>query len=383
MKLAGVFSAVLALTAAFGAEAAKPEAGPDHQCTSWIVFSDLTRDGTNILHKNRDASSRKVIMMRSADSSPRKWIGMGSRGRVDYVCMGLNASGLAGVMNSGEPTHENTIDLKWTGRGTAAMLRDILENCDTAAQAAGKVRSFIERKDYRDEEKQGTIFLFVDTKEGYIVEFSAGSCSSRRYDRGYVLRANLWRNPGMAKLAASPWKRFLGNSIREYAVMSALNRTLAKKGRLGVADMLAVARNCEEPKRAPLERRVCYKYTNSTSTLVVDREYPDVLSTGYMNIGYPRHTVCVPVPVCIGQLDERMTDLSWSGAAVARFDKFGYDAPMPEKWVEFEEKSRTEYASRLAEARKLLKAGKKDAAVALVNASAAKIWNEAAKLLGR
>ena len=381
MKIAGVFSAALAIAAAFGAETGR-STGPDHECTSWIVFSDLTEDGSNILHKNRDSISRRVIVMRSADSSPRKWIGMGSRGRIDYLCMGLNASGLAGVMNSGEPTHENTIDLKWKGRGTGALLQDILENCDTAAQAAERLRSFIDRKDYCEEEKQGSIFLFVDADEGYVVEITAGSCSARRYDRGYVLRANIWRNPGMPQLAESNWKRFLGNSIREYAVMSALNRILDKKGKLGVADMLSVARDCEAPKRAPLVRRVCYKFTNSASTLVVDREFPDVLSAGYLTIGPPRHTVCVPIPVCAEKFDRRMTDASWSGAAWARFDKFGYDAPMPKEYLEFEEKSRAEYEAKRSEARKLLKAGKRAEAVALLNASAAKICEAAAKLLG-
>ena len=71
----------------------------DHECTSWMVMHDLTGNNTNILHKNRDANSRNVALYLSPANSPRKWIASGNDG---HTTMGMNASGLAGVMNSGE-----------------------------------------------------------------------------------------------------------------------------------------------------------------------------------------------------------------------------------------------------------------------------------------
>ena len=71
----------------------------DHECTSWLVMRDLTGNNTNILHKNRDAHARDITLYLSPVDSPRKWIASGNGGS---TTMGLNASGLAGVMNSGE-----------------------------------------------------------------------------------------------------------------------------------------------------------------------------------------------------------------------------------------------------------------------------------------
>ena len=71
---------------------------PLEGCTSWMVFSDLTKNGTNILHKNRDALSRKSCVIFSPKNSPRKWIAIGDGGQ---TAMGMTSTGLAGAMNSG------------------------------------------------------------------------------------------------------------------------------------------------------------------------------------------------------------------------------------------------------------------------------------------
>ena len=72
----------------------------DHECTSWMVFNDLTGNNSNILHKNRDSKVKNVGVVLSPEDSARKWIALGSNGNPN---MGINISGLAGVMNSGEP----------------------------------------------------------------------------------------------------------------------------------------------------------------------------------------------------------------------------------------------------------------------------------------
>ena len=93
------FSALMFSCLAFGAGSAAAQEDPElqHECTSWMVFSDLTKNNTNILHKNRDSLSRNVAVILSPADSPRKWIALGKQ----YTNTGLNASGLAGAMNSG------------------------------------------------------------------------------------------------------------------------------------------------------------------------------------------------------------------------------------------------------------------------------------------
>ena len=102
-------------------------------CTSWMVFSDFTGNGTNILHKNRDSASRKVFISSNQPGAARRWIALGSGG----ANIGFNSSGLAGAMNSGEKTPDapNAKDKK----STPALLLEILNSCDTAAQAVKKL----------------------------------------------------------------------------------------------------------------------------------------------------------------------------------------------------------------------------------------------------
>ena len=133
---------------AAGVGVAGPD-GIDHECTSWLVFSDLTGNATNLLHKNRDAKPRNLMPLCSGADSPRKWIGLGDTreqpGRI-YVCMGMNASGLAAVVNSGEATVEPS-DPQGT-MGTPAILQSCLTECDTALQAVEKEREILRTRRY-------------------------------------------------------------------------------------------------------------------------------------------------------------------------------------------------------------------------------------------
>ncbi|MBR2364022.1 MAG: hypothetical protein IKA79_02360 [Lentisphaeria bacterium] len=384
--------------------ASEEEKGPGHECTSWMVFSDLTKNNTNFLHKNRDATSRNIAVLMGKEeiavveknfwenlitfwseetkTVKRKWVGLGNssaEGTHISVCMGMNASGLACVMNSGETCVENNDDK--TKKGTPAILKAILESCDTAKEAIAKLDEFLKAKDYFHK-KKGSIFFFMDTKEGYVCEITAKFNSPQKYDNGYAVRANIWYNPGMMQRSISPIQSYIGSSVRAFVAYTTLNKALQKNGRITVSDSLALARTHVAPEKSPNPRSVCFKYTNSSSTLVIDKEFPGVLSTGYHTIGHPRHGICVPVPICVETLDKRMTDLSWSKFVWARFDKKGLEAPIPEAWLAFEKKSFAEYESTLEKARTLLREDKKAEAVKLLNDKAAAIWKEAAKIMG-
>ncbi len=124
---------LLVLSAAwFAAVAPLPVLG----CTSWMVFSDLTKNGTNILHKNRDSANRKIVVTLSPEGSPRKWIALGS-GDTNSA---INSSGLAVCMNSGEKCIDPPKKVKGR-KSTARIQRVLLESCDTAAQAVEASKS--------------------------------------------------------------------------------------------------------------------------------------------------------------------------------------------------------------------------------------------------
>ncbi len=346
----------------------------DHECTSWIIFSDLTKNNTNILHKNRDSSVRNVRVMQSEKGSPRRWIGLGND---DLPCMGMNASGLAAVMNSGEICLDPP---EAPGKkSTPALLQAILESCGTAASAVKRLQEFQRKGDY-SHGKKGSIFFFADVKEGYICEMTAKFCSVQRYDSSYTFRANIWHNPGMAQFSRNGLKKFLDSCGRESVVLDAFGSALDKNGKLTLTDTLKLCRQDQQLAGSPLERSVSYKNTNSASSLVIHREFPQTLSTLWVLIGHPRHTIYMPIPLCAEKLLPSMLTPEWSVASWNRFKEVGLHAAIPAQWTALEKQSIAKYEKAVAEAEKLLRGGKKAQAVKLLNQTASGIWEKAAAL---
>ena len=354
--------------------------------TSWMIFNDFTKNGTHILHKNRDSKERRVAAYMSPAGAKRKWVAIGTIGLTNS---GVNSSGLAGVMNSGEKTPDapNAKNKK----STPALLMTILDSCDTAAQAVKKLEELVKSGDYYHNDS-GSIFFFIDLKEGYICEFTTKFMSVQRYDNAYAFRANIWQNPGMPARTRGTYKSYLHSSARAYIALSGLNQALDKHGKITVADIADLSRVCKLPSGEYPNRSVCGTSTNSASTIEVDLRYPDVLSTIYAAIGHPRNTVFLPLPICSEKFLPSMTDYSWSLTSFKRADNMfswdmlwnkqaGYEAPIPGEWLKFEADSMAEYASAKAQARKLLDNGKRAEAVKLLNRTAYGIWEKAEALL--
>ena len=365
---------LLACFTTLSSSAAYSDAELEHECTSWMVFNDCTGNNTNILHKNRDSTSKKLIVLSSPAGAKRKWIALGS----GDTNSGINSSGLAGAMNSGEVSIDHTTDK--SKKGTPSLLRVILDNCDTAAQAAEMLEKLIKAGDYYHANK-GSTFFFMDTKEGYICEFTSKVFTTQVYKNGHAVRANIWHNHGMAQRSRNSLGRHLDSSARAYIAFSGLNKIMDEKGKITAFDIFELSRHSKMPKDSPLKRSICFKHTNSASTLELDRQYPDVLSTGYFTVGHPRHTVYIPVPVVADKFLKGMTDNTWGAASFKRFNKLGLNEPLPEKWLEFEKTSMAKYLEVKEQARKLLDDGKRAEAVKLLNDTAMAIWNEEEKVL--
>lgn len=360
---------------------------PVFACTSWMVFSDFTKNNTNILHKNRDSKERRVAAYISPAGAKRKWVAIGT---IRLTNTGVNSSGLAGAMNSGEKTFDapNPKDKK----PTPALLLEILNSCDTAAQAVKKLDELVKAGDYYHSDS-GSTFLFVDTKEGYICEFTTKFMSVQRYDNAYAFRANIWQNAGMPARARGTYRSYLHSSARAYVAFSGLNTMLDKDGKITVAGIADLSRSCKLPgsenkswfsKLFSSEypsRSVCGESTNSGCTVEIDIQYPEVLSTIYAAIGHPLNTVYVPIPVCAEKVLPSMESYAWSLASFKRGDKNGFANPLPCEWLKFEADSKAKYAKAKADARKLLDNGKRAEAVKLLNDCAYTIWQEAEALL--
>ncbi|MCQ2386170.1 MAG: hypothetical protein MJ078_05810, partial [Clostridia bacterium] len=153
-------------------------------------------------------------------------------------------------------------------------------------------------------------------------------------------------------------------------------------GKIALSDMPFLARDTETPEKSPIKRTLCSASTNSAATFVIDREYPDVLSTGYFLIGPPRHTLYLPFPITAEKYTEKRTSLAWSKAAWERFDEKKFDAEVPAQWSAFEAASLKSYGEAQQKARLFLRDGKKKEAVEILNSVAAAIWRDAEKTLG-
>ncbi len=345
-------------------------------CTSWMIFSDLTKNNTNILHKNRDSKSKNIIAYLSSPDAKRKWVALGNTNA--GVNAGINASGLAGVMNSGE----RCIDPPKGNKGfdTTVMMRIILESCDTARQAVAKLQELVKEKNYNHGDK-GSIFFFCDVNEGYVCEMTAKYCSAQRIDRGYTLRANIWQNPNMYELSRNTLGAHLHSTARAYMAMNLLNQALDTNKKITVSDSFAISRHYQMPETSPMKRSLCGLDTNACATAEIDREYPDVLSTLYVTIGPPRNTVYIPIPVCAEKLHPAMSDYRWSQEAWKHFDTHSFKAPIAKEWSKFEVDATARIADAKAKARKLLKSNRRSDAVKLINSTAQSIWDEAFVLL--
>jgi hypothetical protein len=343
-------------------------------CTSWMVFSNLTGNKTNILHKNRDSASRKVYISFSSDNAKYKWISLGGHG----TNMGLNSVGVAGVMNSGEKCIDPPI-VKGK-KDTPQMLQFILENSASATQCVEKLQKLIKDGDY-SHGSRGSVFMFMDNKVGYICETTSKVCTVQRIDQGFTARASVWQNPNMYQYSRESIDIYLKATVRAYIAIAGLNQMLDKDGKISLSGIFEHSRSFIPPKKSPFTRSICGKSTNSAASIEIDKEYPDVLSTMYATIGHPRHTVYLPIPVVANKALKSMKNCQWSTTSYQRLDKLKLNSPIPNEWLIFEKESISKYTNAKEQARKLLVSGKKEEAIKLINSTAWKIWCEAQKLL--
>ncbi len=370
MKFSAKLIASFCLAAVIGAPLAT------YACTSWLVFGDLTESGSTILHKNRDSQRKRISVYFNSPKSERRWIGLGNNSSIN---MGINASGLAGAMNSGEKCIEPPS--KKGKKNSPMIMSAILSSCDTAAQAAERLKKFISDGDYYHG-ASGGIFIFCDAQEGFVCEVTGKTCSIQRYDHGYTVRANIWQNPDMYALSRNTLDKYINSSGRAYAAISGLNRAIDHHGKITLLDNFDLSRHYLMPADAPTKRSLCGASTVAGGSLEIDRQYPDVLSTMYVTLGNPRTTLYIPVPICAKKLSPAISSLKITDAAWKRFDELTFSAPIPEEWSAFEKNSIAKYTEAKNQARQLLDAGKRDEAIQLLNDAAAGIWAEAAKLLG-
>ena len=331
-----------------------------HECTSWMLFPKLT-GGRMLLHKNRDADQRGITLYKSPLGDTNSWIALGDSGMTNMV---VNGHGLATAMNSGELTDEN--EPPENGRlKTPEIARELVESCENAVQAVARYKKIIAERRYTHNDR-GSIFFIMDTKAGYVVESTARHVFPAKVTGGIAIRANIWHNFGISRYSKDTYTHALNSSSRELQVRIGLNEALAQNGRITLQDIWRTSRLRGDEKLIGSRSGICNKKTNSAATLAPDAEFPDVLSSIYVAIGPPACTVFLPVPICLSEIPDDISDGSWSSAAFARHDSFGLDFD-DSIWLPFESKMSALFDDALHGARLLLRKGERAQAIELLN----------------
>ena len=376
MKL-GRFAAFFAtlFTIAFSAEA----------CTSWVLRPEVTESGRMIIQKILDVPYRSRL---DADirigTNGWRWMRVGSF--KNGASMGMNEKGVAITTNCGDRNGEVPSDDGKRHAVSSYGVVWLVKSCATAEEAVealkhiGRSRLFVYGlKNY------GTIALVADAHRAFLVEIGDGYCEAAEVTNGVHVVSNNWSLPGGETFSESGLGSTRGNRARKTCALQSLreNRVDGKYTLRGCFD---TSRKIRKPSFA--EHNVFVpgnrKATNmslETTCFEIDPEFPAFLSCAYLALGPQRHTVYLPVPMALRQLPEKIRDGSWGEMAYAHQEAFGPEHGDLSKLTELEDKFVAEFKVARDQARQLLRDGKKDAAVKLLNDCFDRQYAEAEKLM--
>ena len=144
---------------------------------------------------------------------------------------------------------------------------------------------------------------------------------AKKVNSGFIARANAFHYPEMQIYSLRSNKSLIAHSRREFTVRDYLvNNIWRSNGIITALDNAAASRidkvdgdsKCYPP---------CGKSTISATTFVIDKEYPEYLSTAYMVFASPASSCYLPVPMTLQNIPEEILDGSLSTRSFELMDK--------------------------------------------------------------
>ena len=346
----------------------KPEnLNPAHECTSWIAMDNMTGGKQIIMHKNRDSKGRSLTIQRRAMPGKHAWIGNGSCYSF-YPTQGINDRGVVIMMNSGD-AHVEAENSQY-GMSTGILCRILLEECGTAEEAVELLKKIVAANAYTHVEC-GSIWFIGDSKNVHIVEHNARNLVSKTVNSGFIARANAFHYPEMQIFSLRNYKSLIAHSRREFSVRDYLvNKQWRTNGVITPLDFAASSRinkvegdeKCYPP---------CGKSTISGNTFVIDKEYPEYLSSAYMTLSSPTSSCYLPVPLLLQDVPEDICNGKYSMRSFELMDKKQPLLPA-DKLAALEKRLYERHAAAVEKARVLLRTSTKHT----VKTDVAKILND-------
>ena len=349
-------------------------------CTSWMVLPDASATGAVMLQKNRDYGGQKLLALRLFRAMPGRYkIAMMGDLWSSGACAVVNEKGLMIVQNDG-PGWESR--LSRLGIGCVSMLRLLAERCADVAEAEAMFRELHTRGIVGG----SSIYLIADLDRGVIIEATGRHLSVAPVDFGFEARANNFLLPGMSGLNKVLTDRdaFLNGENRRFTATTFLASRLRDKGLLSPRDLMDCSRLRDPETEKRKFRQICMKHTIASTLFVPDRAYPEVLSTVFIAIGPPRHTVYLPVPMGVTEFPEELANGDMGLLAFALRDKYGLDDPSHlARFEALENELADEHFAVRAEALKLLRANRRAEAAELLTKNFRKQFAKARDFLHR
>ena len=328
-------------------------------CTTWVVHPSAAKSGRMTVNKCRDLYKSPVNL--SIHKSPRgwRWISL-----ADVSSYGMNEKGVVVTCNDGDAMTIHHPRGERAQLSSYRLLRQVLDECDNAYDGAMMIRTHgrnCRRPSYWE---HGATLLVADPNHVFIVDVGPGYGEMREVTGGMLVYSNKMHLPGNEFVTNGKLGGFVSDRAREANTRKVMNQ-YREDGKFTLNGIIRTSRaKCgkeykdKHPFRGNTQGDTCFES---------DAEFPAYLTTAYTSAGPQRHTVFLPLPMALREMPETLRNGKWSERALKFREKVGDEHPNVEKLYEFEAGIFAEYEAVREKARELLRAGKEEEAVKLLN----------------
>ena len=331
-------------------------------CTSWMVTPEYSATGASMLQKTRDYSWQKLLSARLFRAAPGRYkiLSVGDLWSSESL-MVMNEKGLMITQNDGPTPGKYAARPAMTGSPFA--LRYIAEHCATLPEALAVLKKFYALGLMRS----GNIYFLADPRHGAVAEATADRIAAAEIPFGFEVRANHYLLPGMQSVVDIPREGLHKIADRRYRANEYLRGVVREKGKISPADLVRLAR-LRDPEQAKAGiRQICMEHTITSTLMIPDPQFPEMLSFALLGLGPTRHTIFLPVPMAAQNMPAALADGSWGTRNFALREKLGLDHDKLPQFEALEAKLLTKFLAAREEARKLLLNNKRRDAAALLD----------------
>ena len=349
-------------------------------CTSWMIHPSVSASGRMLVQKCRDSRVTPLDADIRRSRHGVKWMRIGMY--KNCALFAVNERGVVAIMNDGDDLtlkHPNKSypELKdsrmWTA--CAEIMRQIMDECASAEEATNLTLHYARTR--LQAARGGTMFI-ADPKRGFMIDLGAGYAEAKELSGGMIIITNCMHLPGVEEFSIKPITGVRSDRSREANTRAELRKRRVN-GKYTVSGTIETSRLlC---RKGMTNKYPCRRNSLGGCCFEPDPEFPAELTTAYIALGPQQHTVYLPTPMALAQFPKEIMNGEWADLAYKLREKVGHDHRYLARFDAFEKRILSEYDQVRNDARALLKAGKKDEAVKLLNESYHKHYAEALKLL--